>query len=155
MKKIIFLVIIIMASSYAFTQNNLNPKKIDGYNFSSTFIDKDYFKNNFIRGYNWASSNSFTKNLDLALSINSYHVGAYYQNQMPSSEFANNISFITPLALATASYKGFYTCTGLGIYLEPSLNVDNTSSFIPNSEADYGSVFGFQSKTGGSNTIVF
>lgn len=75
---VLILVALTITATAMFSQNSLNPKKISGYNFSSTFIDKDYFKHNFIRGYNWAASSSTTKNLDFALGINTYHAWNYW-----------------------------------------------------------------------------
>lgn len=69
MKKITILAIILLASGYAYAQNSLNPNVINGFNFSSTFIDKDYFKNNFLRGWNFGNSDTFTHKLDNALHI--------------------------------------------------------------------------------------
>ena len=69
MKKLLLIAIFIIANCTVSAQTSLNPKRIDGYNFSSTFIDKDYLNNNFLRGCNIQQIKKVNK-LPCSLSIN-------------------------------------------------------------------------------------
>lgn len=157
MKKIIILLSFLTITAISiFAQNSLNNSKLDGFNFSSTFIDKNYSQNHFLRGLNWGFGDKGLQ-LDIGYDLNTYHHYAYYSGttNFPSTNYNPNFRSMTPISERLhTSRKQFSILSGLGLYLEPALNVSQSGTFSPNVEADYGAVFGFQSKSGGSNKIV-
>ena len=161
MKKLIFSFILI--SSIVYAQDLINPRKLDYLSASSytassataSFIDYNYSKSRFILGWNWGGGG--THNLDEALHINTYHRskwGVNWGDILSSSNFQDGAATIIGLDNVYAGIKYPNNLLGLGLYLEPALNVSTSSTFKPNIEADYGSAFGFLNKTLGSNTVV-
>lgn len=162
MKKILLFILLFTSLN---AQDHINPRKLDYLSASSytassattSFIDYNYSKSKFILGWNWGSGG--THNLDEALHINTYHRGKWgvnWNNILSSSNFEEGSSAIMSLDNVYGGRVSPNNFLGLGLYLEPALNVSTSSTFKPNIEADYGSAFGFQNKnlSIGSNTIV-
>lgn len=151
MKKLIYLLLILLSFGSLHSQNITDPPKL-ATNFNDTTVfDRIWGNSHFIKAWNWGGPGRW---LDEALSINYYHTG--FGNTNFGDTWNDNQFTMTDSSLHIRNHRQLMQLPGLvggygstrifnsqAIQFSPLLNVDSTNSFKPRAYDSSGSVFGF------------